>query len=119
MWLVVTVGSPCALNIASAQSRMRWRVSRAMVLFSCPRWLLVWGPGQLIVSFPFMGRVGQLVSFLLKRKVGLAPSPSRGRLGWGWVEFELEFGVGGGVVGGETHPHPNPPLEGEGFRAGL
>src|SRR3546814_13751710 len=31
MWLVVTVGSPCALNIASAQSRMRWRVSRAIV----------------------------------------------------------------------------------------
>src|SRR5688572_24423992 len=29
MWLVVTFGSPCALNIASDASRMRWRVCRA------------------------------------------------------------------------------------------
>src|SRR6476660_4306200 len=31
MWLVVTLGSPCALNIASDASRMRWRVCRAIV----------------------------------------------------------------------------------------
>src|SRR5690606_36485323 len=82
MWLVVTVGSPCALNIASGQSRMRRRVSRAMA-------------GSL---FPVDG------------KFCFASSTSRGRRGGGgFVPCRAMRGRG------ETHPRPNPPLEGEGF----
>src|SRR3546814_8008415 len=40
---------------------------------------------------------------------GISPSPSRGGPGWGWVSVGL---------GGNPSP-PNPPLEGEGFKAGF
>jgi hypothetical protein len=37
---------------------------------------------------------------------GFSPSLSRGRLGWGWVSVaNVRW----------THPHPSPPLEGEGM----
>ncbi len=40
---------------------------------------------------------------------GFAPPPSRGRLGGGWFS--------GAGARGENHPHPNPPLEGEGAKS--
>src|SRR3546814_10124852 len=40
---------------------------------------------------------------------GISPSPSRGGPGLGWVSARL---------GGNPSP-PNPPLEGEGFKAGF
>jgi hypothetical protein len=39
---------------------------------------------------------------------GCVPPPSRGRLGGGWFSIQLQST--------ENHPHPNPPLEGEGAR---
>jgi hypothetical protein len=45
----------------------------------------------------------------LKQAEGLrtSSSPFKGEVGWG-------MGFNGTSYGIETHPHPNPPLEGEG-----
>src|SRR3546814_7638520 len=47
----------------------------------------------------------------------LSPSPSGGGAGWGWVSSQLAVMLE--PFRTETHPHPNPPLEGEGFKASV
>ena len=41
------------------------------------------------------------------------PPPSRGRLGGGWFSALLSVRS----MAAKNHPHPNPPLEGDGIAA--
>jgi tRNA-dihydrouridine synthase A len=60
---------------------------------------------RLAIDFPALTFVlnGGLTTVAQCERV--IPPPSRGRLGGGWFSIEN---------GGEPHPHPRPPLEGEG-----